>query len=184
MPLASLNLPDELRRHQAELGPALATPVLATWHSDAKYHNAEQVQAIGDVLVGALEAHKEIRKANIAYIFREKMKTRDRIILGKASKADGKLAFFNGFDFVIEINWQEWRKLSDHQKLALVDHELSHCGREEDDEGDASWVLISHDVEEFGAIVTRWGLWQPDLMVFAGAVTHAQQLGMFEGSHD
>ncbi len=184
MRLASLNLPKELRQHQAEIGPALATPVLATWDPDEKYHDAQQARAIGDVLIGALEVHSEIRNANIAYIFREKMKTRDRIVLGKASKADGKLSFFAGFDFVVEINWQEWLRLTDHQKLALIDHELSHCGREDDGRGGADWVLISHDVEEFSGIVRRWGLWHEDLQGFSGAVSHAQQLGMFEGAHD
>jgi hypothetical protein len=179
----TLHLPEELRTRRGEIGPALAVPVLAVWHKEETYHDAEQCQEIGDVLVDAIHDHLE--HAKIAYIFREKMKTRDRVVLGKASKADGKLSHFAGWDFVIEINWQEWRKLSDMQKIALIDHELSHCGREEDPKtGERKWVLLSHDVEEFGGIVRRWGLWQNDLMVFAGAVTHAQQLGMFEGSKD
>jgi hypothetical protein len=45
-------------------------------------------------------------------------------------------------------------------------------------------VMISHDIEEFSGIVQRWGLWRPDLVVFAGAVVHAHQLGLFEGSVD
>lgn len=182
MTTEALHLPEQLRTRRGEIGPALATPVLAVWHKEETYHDAEQCSEIGDVLVDAI--HTDLEHAKIAYIFREKMKTRDRVVLGKASKADGKLAYFAGFDFVIEINWQEWRRLSDMQKIALIDHELSHCGRETDDKGEKKWVLISHDVEEFGGIVRRWGLWKNDLMVFAGAVTHASQLGMFDGSRD
>lgn len=178
----TLYLPEELRTRRGEIGPALAEPVLAVWHPDETYHEARQVEAIGKVLVDAI--HPDLSNASIAYIFREKMKTRDRVVLGKAGKADGKLSFFAGYDFVIEINWQEWRRLSDMQKIALVDHELSHCGREENDKGERKWVILSHEIEEFNGIVRRWGLWKSDLMIFAGSVTHAQQLGMFEGSKD
>lgn len=180
----ALNLPPELRNYAGEIGPALATPVLAAWNDGDSYHAAEQCEAIGKVLIDRLSAHRDIANASIAYIFREKMKTRGRVVLGKMSKADGKLSFFAGFDFVMEINWQEWKRASDHQKLALIDHELSHAGREEDAKGEKKYVLQLHDVEEFGGIVKRWGLWRNDLVVFAGAVVPAHQLGMFEGSQD
>lgn len=121
-----MHLPEELRRHTSELGPALATPILAQWDPEEKYHVADQCAAIGRVLIDHVLAHREIANASIAYVFREKMKTRDRVVWGKASKASGRESFFAGFDFVIEINWEIWRKLSDMQKLALVDHELSH----------------------------------------------------------
>lgn len=179
-----LYLPEELRRYAGEIGPALACPILANWPEGSKYHSAEQAEAIARVLIDHVPTHQELVHAQIAFIFREKMATRDRCVWGKASKADGKLSFFAGFDFVIELNWQQWRKLTDHQKLALIDHELEHCGREQDEAGKWSWVLRSHEIEAFNGEVTRWGLWRDDLKVFAGAVGHAQQLGMFEGAHD
>lgn len=178
----AMHLPEDLRRHTSELGPALATPILANWDPDEKYHDAKPCEEIGRVLVDRLEAHAEIKNASIAYIFREKMKTRDREVWGKASKADGRLSFFNGFDFVIEINWQVWKRLSDLQRVALIDHELSHCTREQDDNGKYHFCLASHDLEEFGGVVERWGLWRQDLMVFAGKVAHAHQMGL--GFHD
>lgn len=179
-----MHLPDELRPYQGELGPALSTPLLAGWTKGDDFANADQCEAIGKVLVDRLMAHAELSHASIAYIFREKMKTRDRVVWGKMSKADGKLSFFNGFDFVMEINWEVWRTLSNMQKVALIDHQLSHATREENDKGERKWVLRSHDIEEFTGIVDRWGIWRPDLKPFAGAITHAQQLGMFEGSRD
>jgi hypothetical protein len=179
-----MHLPDELRPFQGELGPALSTPVLAGWTKGDDYALAEQCEAIGRVLIDRLQAHEQLAHASITYIFREKMKTRDRVVWGKASKADGKLAFFAGFDFVIEINWEVWRTLSNMQKVALIDHELSHCSREQDGKGEWKWVLVSHDIEEFTGIVNRWGIWREDLKPFAGAITHAQQLGMFDGSKD
>lgn len=178
----SMHLPEELRLRQEELAVALNTPLLVTWDPERTYENAHQAAAIGKVLVNVV--HADLAGASIAYLFREKMKTRDRVVWGKASKAGAKLEFFADHDFVIEFNWSQWRHLSPMQRVALVDHELSHLGREEDEKGNRSWVLVSHDIEEFKGIVERWGLWRPDLVVFSGAVVHAHQLGLFENSHD
>lgn len=177
-----MHVPDALRPYQEDLAIALQTPLLAQWDPERTYENAPQPGAIAAVLVDAL--HDHLQGASIGYLFREKMKTRDRVVLGKASKAGAKLEFFADHDFVIEFNWQEWRRLSPMQRIALVDHELRHCGREENDKGERSWVMQSHDIEEFKDIVERWGLWKADLVVFAGAVVHAHQLGLFEGSPD
>jgi hypothetical protein len=39
--------------------------------------------------------------------------------------------------------------------------------------------LLGHDVEEFHAIVSRWGLWKPDLKVFGNHVRNAPQFELF-----
>lgn len=179
---ARLHIPDALRGYELDLEKAIATPGLGGWDETEAYHNAGQVEAIAKVLIRAI--HKHLVTAAIAYVYREKMKTRDRIVWGKASKAGGRVNFFAGYDLVMEINWQQWKLLSDHQKVALVDHELSHFGKDETPGGETAWVLISHDIEEFGGIVRRWGLWRDDLTVFAGSVVQAHQLGMFEGAPD
>ena len=176
----TMHVPDILRGYEGDLQRALATPLLMTWDDRETFHNAEQPAAIAKVILPPVHSH--LLNANIAYVFKKEMKTRSRRILGKAGKAGSKIEFFAGFDFVIEFNWEEWLIASNHQRVALVDHELCHFGREEDEKtGATKWVLVEHDVEEFGAIVNRWGLWKSDLMAFAGAVVHAQQLGMFEG---
>lgn len=182
MATAQMHIPDVLRSREVELLTALVAPALASWNEDETFHTADQPAAIAAVLIEAV--HTDLEAASIAFVYREKMKTRDRVVWGKASKAGGRLEFFAGYDFVMEINWQQWRHLSDMQKVALVDHELSHFGRDEDSKGERTWVLQSHDIEEFGGIVRRWGLWRKDLTVFAGAVVHAHQLGLFEGSRD
>lgn len=179
----SYHLPEQLRTRTVDITTALTTPLLANWDPDTTYARAEQPAAIAEVLIDAV--HDHLAGASIGYLFREKMKTRDRVILGKASKAGAKLEFFDDFDFLIEFNWQEWRRLSPMQRIALVDHELSHFGYEENEKtGERTWCLQSHDIEEFKGIVERWGLWKSDLVVFAGAVVHAHQLGLFEGSVD
>lgn len=93
-----------------------------------------------------------------------------RLLLGKAAKGAGVLKHLTGYDFVITFNWQAWSKLTPPQRIALVDHELAHCGRDLE----KGWVMIAHDVEEFRSIVERWGLWTPDLRDFHMASQNAQ----------
>jgi hypothetical protein len=178
----SYHLPEVLRTRVMEIADALITPLLAQWDPERTFEPAPQPRAIAEVLIEAV--HDHLQGAKIGYLFKEKMKTRARVVLGKASKAGSKLEFFDDLDFIIEFNWQEWRRLSPMQRIALVDHELCHFGLEEDAEGNRDWVLEPHDIEEFKGVVQRWGLWKPDLVVFAGAVVHAHQLGLFEGSSD
>ena len=40
--------------------------------------------------------------------------------------------------------------------------------------------MVPHDVEEFSAIVEKWGLWMPDLERFGKVVTEASQMSLFE----
>lgn len=65
---------------------------------------------------------------------------------------------------IVEIAHDVWSGLTVEQRVALVDHELSHFGPD---------GMRSHDVEEFRDVIERHGLWTPDLE--AVAETIAQQ---------
>lgn len=169
---AMRNLPSDLDGFEEDIAKALATPLLMTWDKAQPYREASQPMAVGDV-VRAL--HPDIADARIGYIFREKIQKRDRTILATASKVGGKLGYFSSLDLLIEVNWQAWKRLDPRQRLALIDHELSHFGTEEDEEtGDEKFVLVSHDVEEFSGIVQRWGLWKSDVVRFARVILSVQ----------
>jgi hypothetical protein len=151
-----------------EMREAITTPQLMTWAKGTKVVEAPQPEAIGHVLVRSI--HKHLEGWKIIYLFKEKMKTRDRTTLGKASKADPKLTLFTDAAFVMEINWQTWVIAKPFERVALIDHELSHYGIDEDEEsGELTPVILSHDLEEFRAIVDRWGLWRPDVELFAAS---------------
>lgn len=152
---------------------ALACYVPPVWPDDTAFQKAEQAQAIGGVLVATL--HRHLVGADIGYVFRENMATHDRTTLAKASKAGAKLGFFAGLDLCIDVNHTAWLTLSNEQRVALIDHELCHFGVEDTDKG-LRYALLSHDVEEFGAIVTRWGLWKPDLRAFGRVVAEQAEL--------
>lgn len=178
----SMHLPDELRGHEEEIAQALTHPLQGMWDETHTYENAHQPKAIAAVLIEAIHTH--LRSASIGYLFREKMKTKSRAVWGKASKAGPKIEFLADHDFIVEFSWEDWRLLSPMQRVALVDHELEHCGLESNAKGERDWCMVPHDIEEFGSIVRRWGLWRQELVPFAHAVVHAHQLGLFEGALD
>jgi hypothetical protein len=152
-----------------EMQAALAIPVFTPWPEEppTTYRDAEQPAAIGRELIGTV--HRHLIGASIAFVFRQAMSTHDKTTLAKASKAGAKLSFFTGHDLCIDVNHEAWLKLTPEQRVALIDHELCHFGVEDTDKG-TRFVLLSHDVEEFGSIVNRWGLWKPDLRIFGRIV--------------
>jgi predicted metallopeptidase len=128
------------------------------------YWNADEVRDIAQPLIE--QFHEHLLVATILYVFRsEATETKSRVVLGTARKVTGLNAYLafrellndtrQAFTFyVIEIAHDTWQKLTGPQRIALVDHELSHIGRD---------GMIGHDVEEFSSVVARHGLWKPDL---------------------
>ena len=72
----------------------------------------------------------------------------------------------------------EFALLDDRQRVALVDHELSHIAARVSDDGELSFTLVDHDVAEFVAIIERHGAWIEPLRQFIDA--GAKQLALFE----
>lgn len=69
-------------------------------------------------------------------------------------------------DFLLTFHAASAEAADDRAWCALVDHELRHCGQARDrfgaprftGDGAPIWTLVSHDVEEFAAVVRRWGV--------------------------
>jgi hypothetical protein len=76
--------------------------------------------------------------------------------------------------FVIVISADTWKRLDERQRRALVDHELCHCVVSYDDDGMPVLSTRTHDIEEFGSIIDRHGLWTTHLAVAGTAI--AEQL--------
>lgn len=171
-------LPDDLRPHTQRMIAALATEIPVMWDDDETYSAALQPAAIGSLLVNHL--HQHLGAANFGYVFKKKMAHLDKTTLARAMKAGAKLGYFSGLDLIIEVNWEAWLLLSTAQRIALMDHELCHFSMEVDDKGKTVYGLLGHDVEEFGGIVSRWGLWKPDLKTFATTVFNRHQRDLFE----
>lgn len=176
---AALALPDILREHQSELAEALSEPLFKNWDEEEKFHEAVQPAAIGRVLIRAI--HEHLVNAKIGYLYREKIERRGQLVWAQVSKAGGKLAYFSDLDFLVEVNWTQWNALDPARRVALMDHELTHCERHETDAGE-KYVIAPHDLEEFNSIARRWGSWRPQIAHFSNALGYGQQLGLF--THD
>ena len=149
-------------------------PDTVKWDEEWKYLEAPQVAAMAEALIE--QAHTEIANAEIAFLFREKLGGRNETRWGKASKASALVKHIGDFDFILEINFTVWNRLGLVRRAALVDHLLEHCGR--DDNG--NFITLTPEVSEVGAIVKRWGRWQPSLQVFLSAADAGPQLDMLE----
>lgn len=134
----------------------------------------EPVQDLAKNLISKYHSH--LVNANIAFLWKNKEITQKGKNIGAtAEKASAKLKALSGHDFVITISYPTWQKLSDTAHLALLDHELSHCFLDDDDEtGETKYSILSHDTEMFNSEVERWGLWRTELVKTAASMEIAQ----------
>jgi hypothetical protein len=148
-----------------------------------EYREAPVAAAIAEQLIG--QHHTHLASIRVEFVFRDKAnRSHGRVVLGKARKVDGLNAFlaraltwdpddvvYGEPFFLIELALDEWARLDDAGRRALVDHELCHCLAEWDDEkGEHVLGTRGHDIEEFAEIVDRHGLWKADLAAFAESV--------------
>ena len=152
-------------------------PVLANWVEDQKFHDAEDVAAIAEILIH--EFHDELKSATIAYLFKEKSTSRGRSPAAKATKMGARdVHLSSGYVFVIVVLWDRWKKMDLVTRVALVDHELEHFGI--DDNG--NFTMIEHDIQEFNTTVQRWGAWEPSVSLFLQAAK--SQVEMFSSKEE
>lgn len=102
--------------------------------------------------------HDHLLEARVGFIFRSEAPIKDgRATLGKARKIPAEQQIHIPYDFVIWLAEDWWHRLEPNQKIALVDHELCHCGWSNDDKA----YMRGHDIEEFNCILERHGYWWP-----------------------
>jgi hypothetical protein len=110
-----------------------------------------------------------------------------RCVLGKCVKVSDlhrEVFELEGYDFVIILRQEFWMdpRVTDHQRRALLDHELCHAATAVDDAGDRVidergrivYRIRKHDVEDFACIADRYGSWTRDLEAFAAALGRAR----------
>lgn len=146
----------------------IAEAMIATGHGEQpepKFGDAPEVEEIARVLIP--RHHSHLVEAKIRYLWRYgKWESQGQTTLGKCYRLSARDEFLTGHNFLIMINWPAWQASTPEQRTALVDHELSHAGMDEDKDGNPRWVTVPHDVEEFAAIIERHGLWKPDVERF------------------
>lgn len=175
-------------------GGAYAVPPEAI-HPAAIAVQLLQLEEFSDLLEG---------EARIDWLLKRDEKTRGgRHILGTAHmpKVQGDLnpcfrwmlakTFNRDPDFLIVLDKAYWVEATPRLREILVYHELSHCIHKRDRFGDKLfdsderpvWTLRGHDVEEFTAVVRRYGAWNDDIKTFCAAIiAHAEETQLPIGS--
>lgn len=149
-----------------------------------KYWKSDEVRDIADELIA--QFHPHLAGESIIYLFRSQhAEENGKIVLGKAKRVSGLNAYLanresleemNGPNddpavkveaqpiLLMEIAYDAWVTLNATQRIALVDHELCHFGKD---------GMRAHDVEEFREVIDRHGLWRPEIELLAATI--AQQ---------
>lgn len=93
----------------------------------------------------------------------------DPAVIGKwrKARAEQQIEDWFGFipDFILTFDASYASQCSDAEFMALVEHELYHCGQERDEfgapkfrkSGTPAFTMRGHDVEEFVGVVRRYG---------------------------
>lgn len=114
-------------------------------------------------------------KVALAWVHDTKPDQDGHLVWGRAKKVGDLEREFHDHDFVIVLNAEVWPELPDSGRRALLDHELCHCAVKLDDEGNPTFRVRKHDVEEFAEIVRRHGLWKNDLEMFVQAALESKK---------
>lgn len=136
-----------------------------------------------DRMTRLLDAHhEELADARIVLAWNTGWKpdVDGRCTLGMCKKASDLSRELAPYDFIVLLRREFWEsdKVTDRQRDALLDHELQHATVAFDKDGEPMvdergrtiFRIRKHDIEEFGAIVSRWGLWKRDLQWFVAQV--------------
>lgn len=149
--------------------------------AEAKYEEIDRVRdrEVYDLLGDLIATHhvSDLAEAKIALLWRYAVSPdKDgHVELGKPRKVSARERAFHDHDFVIALNHVVWHDiLTPPQRLALLDHELEHCGRAEKEDGSSTYYVRKHDLEEFNAIARRHGLWRESVEAFVKAALKKQ----------
>lgn len=127
--------------------------------SPVMYDFAESVKRVSEDLIR--KHHSELASARFMYIFRSKSSKKGGVpVPGKVRKLGGWTQFALEADFMMEIGLDMWNNMQANRREALIDHLLSHCIGEEDEQtGDMKWKIRPPDVQEFPEVAERHGAW-------------------------
>lgn len=154
-----------------------------------KFKDAPEVKRIVDELIKRCREFSHLRDANILCRFRiGQWSSRGKITLGQAKVLSAFERHETGAELAVLINKDVWDMMTNHQREALIYHELCHFEQMTDKEGSPKYddnnrpmyKVIGHDLEEFVSVVKRYGLWMEDVKQLVKAADEHRQLSMFE----
>lgn len=161
------------RKRKPPVTYSLASPVKSLAAKIISYKGGELVGLLKPPLPKGihLPGMSALASASILFLFTSAEKVgRDKAAqASKFAKKHLPLAE-SEYAFEIVVAKPYWDRLEEGQRSALVYHELLHCSRNDKEQ----WVIVQHDLEEFRAVVTHFGLWSTATELMA------QQMRLFD----
>lgn len=128
----------------------------------AKLAPAPELDGLVGYLINRDDEHGALREFRIKVLWRDG----EPDWLGHAKPKGEEDRLLSGVDAVILIAWQRCKgfRITAHQMEALLYHELCHFEVNEDEKGRRSLKGRKfHDVEEFHAVIAKYGDWRHDV---------------------
>lgn len=124
-------------------------------------HINEEYSKIGMELIKSEQLLNDIRQseATIIYLSSDKeKKSKGKTVFAECEKINSKYKWAIPCDFTITVYEPNVITLNDEQMRILIFHELLHVGIEYMNDGSEKYSVKPHDVEEFRAIIDRFGI--------------------------
>lgn len=161
--------------------PSILEPVAPSFLPAPELHDWVRETFIEDGAVLENEDHKHLRFASLGVLWSSVPNSRQgRTVVGQAeggtpramgrwakARAEQQITEWFGEipDFILTFSADYVAQASDAEFMALVEHELYHCGQERDafgapkfrQSGLPAFTIRGHDVEEFVGVVRRYG---------------------------
>ena len=142
--------------------------------------------------------HEELTNARFALAWNRAWKpdADGRVTLGKCKKASDLDKELAAYDFVIILQAEFFQSgdVTEAQRRALLDHELTHATIRVDKDGEpvvdergrTQYRIRKHDIEEFEGVIRRNGVYKRDLETFAKTILglNAKQLKLPRAGDD
>ena len=122
------------------------------------YVDNPEIEKIAKTLYGQMDW---VEEPNVKFLM---LMADESQYLGKCSKATGKWKYLTNMDYIVEVWNCFWDSADQHDREALLMHELMHIESAEKKDGSLVWKIRKHDVEEFLDVTKRYGLWSPPLI--------------------
>ncbi|KQN97007.1 putative metallopeptidase [Paenibacillus sp. Leaf72] len=154
----------------------------------SSFEEAVEIDTIIKTLLSKETEFRYLQRGNIIARFRTgSWMSKGRVVYGKAKVLTAFERFETNAEILILINKKIWPYLSEHQKEALIFHELCHIDPQIDKDGNSKLSTVDgrpvfkfkgHDLEEFRYVVEKYGLWMPDTQDFITSAKKGEQLSL------
>lgn len=132
--------------------------------SDKYWKASDDVRALMRDLVAQHHPHLALCDDEIAILFKEKAtQTGDVVVLGKTAKASELFGVLGDikWKFIITLADDQWKMMSNPERVALLDHHLCGCRAVENKtNGNMAYSVVPPDVAFYKGEIERHGMWR------------------------